>query len=97
MITFELKKSNLDSLFKYIKDKELANIFSDRLVSKSIYEYFDKQDEKFEITLELKESEKLLDYLSDILMEKGFNEHYELTSIGRDVESLIDIFNYYDK
>ena len=97
MFTFELRESSLKILKKYLNDKELLNIFNNRIVKKTTQKHHEYQDEKFKVTLTIKELEKLLDFLSNILMEYGFDENDNLTSIGNNIENLIDLFNYYDK
>jgi len=96
MLTFKLRESDLGILKQYLYDDELLYIFDNRLISMSTKRHYECFDKKLEVTLTIKESEKLLDFLSDVLMEHGFDEDGNLTNTGNSIENLIDIFNYYD-
>ena len=96
MMVFKFKESDLEILKKYLKDKQLLNLFNSKEKIENIKKY-EYKTTVYEVTMLFCEAEKLLDYLSDILAKEGFDKNDNLTLLGEEVEKLIDIFNYYDQ
>ncbi|MCD8031005.1 MAG: hypothetical protein LUF85_09355 [Bacteroides sp.] len=73
-----MNKEQYDYLMKhYFKSNEVMDI-------NQKYSYIDVNDE---LSLEIQ------DWAQDELVSKGFNENYELNSIGKIIEEIFDIFS----
>ena len=96
ILIFELKESDLKILKQYLNDTKLLKFFDNNIVSKKVNDNYKDSEKTFFITLTSEESEKLLDYLSDILIKNGFSKDGNINYDGNNIERLIDIFNYYE-
>lgn len=94
MALFKINEAEFSFLSRYVKSEQFSVILKkaesatfDKAIrnkSKSVY---------YEIELSNEQSSRLVDLLSDLLVEKGLDDNGEPNSLGLQIESIIDVFN----
>ena len=92
MALFKINEAEFSFLSRYVKSEQFSVIlkeaesatFDDAIKKKSVY---------YEIELSHDQSSRLVDLLSDLLVEKGLDDNGEPNSLGLQIESIIDVFN----
>jgi len=93
---FEIPKSRLETIEKYLTDDNLLEKFRKIKENTSDLKKYESPNKVYELELSETEIETLFDILTDKLMSDGFDEDDEINYTGREIESIIDLFNYYE-
>ncbi len=90
MMLFKINRSHIKLLVDALGDSNIASKFNDA------EEYVEKEKyhtDRYVVDLCDNERESIIDSLGDFLMSSGLSECGELDPVGRQIESLIDIFS----
>jgi len=94
---FNVPESKLKKIENFLTDTNLLKKFQNARVKAIESKKNEFQDIVCTLDLSENEIENLIDILMDYLTSFGFTDDDEINDVGRDIESIIDLFNYYER
>lgn len=88
-----INRSDLDFLLKHFDNKLSSDKFQESIKKGEFLAKGKYSTGKYSVEFQKTEIEKILDTLSNLLMERGINQTSEPNALGKRIERLIDIIN----